>query len=123
MATAKQLGLRPGDIVRLGAITTFEIPYVDSNGVIHYSQTRRELDMNRGPRVQIVWSYTDHIDPNVYNEVRYLDDSPRTVIRDGEPFMIPSMRAGDIDFFRTDYTGFIPESLQRKEPHPIIRIA
>lgn len=114
MATAKELDLREGDVVRLGMPRYELVPSTHSQG--GYGQDGKGLDMTRGARVRVLRTNIGYENClGLYTKVVYLDDVVSMVKKDKRTFEEVGEKIGKIGFIWEGYVGFIPESLERKE--------
>ncbi|MBI2578766.1 MAG: hypothetical protein HYW26_03585 [Candidatus Aenigmarchaeota archaeon] len=134
MATAKELGLREGDVVRLGTNLYELVPcYTRDTTQLSWSEKvrlptdpalyrslpkrlawgmeGRGLDMTRGARVRVL---KRHESGTI--EVVYLDDAVSLARKGGEIIVKPEREAGYVCSIWNGYVGFIPPVSSSGQP-------
>lgn len=101
MATAKELGLRRGDIVRVAIPVLGYEQYPDICGEPRSRRIYEDTDTSGGPRVGVI-NHDVRFDP------RYGRAGPHTRVMYLDPSPINGKEAGDVVDLGPGYAGFIP---------------
>jgi len=103
MATAKELGLKRGNKIRLATQVYDAIPVDGADGEQKYSLQERGFDMRRGAVVEVL-----EVFGHGGVRVRYLENEVGIGRNNGQTLVVEGSRAGSVRDIWNDYNGFIP---------------